>query len=159
MHRRMRLDGLSPTEIRRALETEDGAFYVVIMNLLDDVKPILTPEHAQRLVAFEQQFWTAAVKCALELSELINQHVTKRTMEFAAYVAQPHPAGPTLYTAFKNAQFGVESVLKVLLRQLRFRATSPADVRRILDAPLLAWAPADQPPERAPMHPVSHASR
>jgi len=140
VYRRLNLDGLSVVELRAALETEAGVFHVVVMNSVETYAPMLEPDHAERLRVFERAFWDAVDERACEITEVVALNLSMRRDQFAEQIARLHPAGPALYAAFKAPDLTTETSAAALIRQLRLRAETPDDVRRVL-GDLLPWRP------------------
>lgn len=131
---------LTEKQIQNIFKSEYAVFELVIRNELDDIRDRLSPDLRRRVEVFEKQYWDALYDRAAEISGIVIKYLARDKYLFAEEIARFHPAGPALFTVFKVADTTEVGAAGALIRQLRKRTSTAADVRHVLGDPTLLWA-------------------
>jgi hypothetical protein len=138
------LNQMTDFQLFRALRTEEGGWFVVLMNRTLEVAPGLDDETRARLAAFERRLWDAIIERSDEGAELINAYRYIDAPVFSYRIARHSLIGYALLKAFRARENTGEDVCRYLVEQLKTRARDVADARRILREPDLRWLPINE---------------
>lgn len=134
------MTSLTEKQIDNIFKSEYAVLSMMIRNELDDIRDRLSPDLRRRVEVFEKQYWDALYDRATEISGIVIKYLARDKYLFAEEIARFHPAGPALFTVFKVADTTEVGAAWALIRQLRKRTSTAADVRHVLGDPTLLWA-------------------